>query len=279
MSRFRACFLLALIALPAWCQIVVFPNKPDAARFAVIGDAGTGGKAQYEVGRRMAEYRNGFPFEFVLMAGDNIYGGEKPRDYQRKFEQPYRALLDKGVKFYAALGNHDDPEQSSYKLFNMNGERYYSFRKKNIRFIVLDSNYIDPPQLEWLEKELRGAGQDWTILLFHHPLYSSGDRHGSNLALRKVLEPLFVKYGVDVVFSGHDHFYERIKPQHGIYYFVTGAAGKLRRGDIEKTPLTAKGFDQDCSFLLVEVSGDQLCFQAVSRAGKVVDSGVITRSK
>lgn len=81
-------------------------------------------------------------------------------------------------------------------------------------------------------------------MFFHHPLYSSGGRHGSDRALREQLEPIFLKHGVNVVLSGHDHFYERIKPQKGITYFVSGAAAKLRRGDIERSPLTAKGFDQ-----------------------------------
>ena len=81
-------------------------------------------------------------------------------------------------------------------------------------------------------------------MFFHHPLYSSGASHGSDTALRDQLEPLFIKYGVDAVFAGHEHFYERIKPQKGIYYFVSGGAAKLRKGDIQRTNLTEKGFDR-----------------------------------
>lgn len=93
-----------------------------------------------------------------------------------------------------------------------------------------------------------------------------------------MLEPLFVKYGVNAVFSGHDHFYQRIKPQHGIYYFISGAAGKLRRSNIHKeSDLTAVGFDQDNSFMLVEIAGDNLYFQSISRNGQTVDSGVLSR--
>jgi hypothetical protein len=92
-----------------------------------------------------------------------------------------------------------------------------------------------------------------------------------------VLEPIFVKYGVQVVFAGHEHFYERIKPQQGIHHFVSGAAGKLRRNDIRRTGLTAVGFDDDLSFMLVEIEGDTMHYQAISRAGATVDSGVITR--
>jgi hypothetical protein len=91
------------------------------------------------------------------------------------------------------------------------------------------------------------------------------------------LEPLFVKYGVQVVFAGHDHVYERVKPQKGIYYFTEGASGSLRQGNLRKTGLTAVGYDQDRSFMLVEIAGDELYFQTISRTGQTVDSGVIRR--
>jgi 3',5'-cyclic AMP phosphodiesterase CpdA len=91
----------------------------------------------------------------------------------------------------------------------------------------LESTYLAPEQIEWVEKELKGSGEDWKIMFFHHPLYSSGGRHGSDVALREALEPLFTQYNVSVVFTGHDHFYERIKPQKGIAHFVVGSAGKL----------------------------------------------------
>ena len=95
--------------------------------------------------------------------------------------------------------------------------------------------------------------------------------------VRVLLEPLLVKYGVQVVFSGHDHVYERLKPQKGIHYFVTGSGGKLRKGDLQPSETTAVGFDQDQAFMLVEIGNDDLHFQAVSRTGATVDSGRIRR--
>jgi hypothetical protein len=82
---------------------------------------------------------------------------------------------------------------------------------------------------------------------------------------------------VDAVFAGHEHFYERIKPQKGIYYFTSGAAGKLRRGNIRRGELTAAGFDQDLSFMLIEIDGDRMHFQVIARKGETVDSGVLDR--
>jgi hypothetical protein len=267
------------VALAA--QNIALPNDKDSVHFAVIGDSGTGDAQQYRVAQQIVAARAVFPFDIVLMLGDNLYGGSAPRDYADEFEKPYKTLLDAGVKFYATLGNHDNTNERLYKSFNMNGERYYTFKpsKGNVRFFALDSNYMDNTQLTWLEKELANSGSDWKICYFHHPMYSSGATHGSDLQLRAQLEPLFTKYGVNVVLSGHDHFYERIKPQRGIYYFVSGGAAKLRAGDIRRTGLTEKGFDSGYHFMLMEVAGDTLSFQAISDKGLTVDSGVIARQK
>jgi hypothetical protein len=95
-----------------------------------------------------------------------------------------------------------------------------------------------------------------------------------------VLEPLFLKYNVSLVLNGHDHFYERIKPQKGIAYFVVGSGGQLRVGNIDRgTGITAKGFDTDLAFMAAEIVGDEMYFNVISRLGQIVDSGVITLRK
>ncbi|HKY20775.1 MAG TPA: metallophosphoesterase [Vicinamibacterales bacterium] len=269
--------LTALLAAAVIAQDLTVPNQEGSLKFAVIGDSGTGNSDQYRVAKVFAETRQKFPFEFVLMLGDNMYGSESSRDFQNKFEKPYKPLLDAGIKFYAALGNHDSPNQRMYKAFNMNGERFYTFRPKlGVRFFALDSNYMDRTQLTWLEKELTASGSDWKIVYFHHPIYSSGGRHGSDTALRDQLEPLFLKYGVDVVLAGHEHFYERLKPQKGIHYFISGGAGKLRRGDVGGD-FTEKAFDQGFHFMIFEVVGNQMHFQAISDLNKTIDSGIVSR--
>jgi 3',5'-cyclic AMP phosphodiesterase CpdA len=256
------------------------PNKKDSVHFAVIGDTGTGGREQYQIAEQLNAFRQIFPFDFVIMMGDNLYGGEGTRDYQNKFEKPYKPLLDAKVKFYAALGNHDNPNQRMYKAFNMSGERFYTFKpgKASVRFFGLDSNYMDDAQIAWLKKELAASGSDWKILFFHHPLYSSGEKHGSDVLLREKLEPLFLEHGVDVVFNGHEHFYERLKPQKGIQYFIVGNSAKLRKGNIGSGGLTAKGFDSGYAFMLVEIDGDQMPFQTIDQNGKTIDSGVVKRN-
>jgi 3',5'-cyclic AMP phosphodiesterase CpdA len=267
-----------LAAAGGFAQSPELSGLTDPLRFAVIGDSGTGSRQQREIGERMAIVRQRFPFEFVLMLGDNLYGEQAPRDFERKFERPYAALLNDGVKFYAVLGNHDELLQRYYPLFNLRGRRYYSFApRSSVRMIGLDSTRMDEEQLRWLDQELTGPAPQWTIVFMHHPLYSSGERHGPSLRLRGLLESRFNRGAVDVVFGGHEHFYERHKGQGGIQYFISGAAGQLRKGNIRATDQTACGFDQDNSFMLVELTQDALRFEAIARDGSVVDRGVISR--
>jgi predicted phosphodiesterase len=254
------------------------PLLDKSVRFAVIGDSGTGDRAQYEVAQRMEAYRQAVKFDFVIMLGDNIYGSHSPRDFVKKFEQPYKPLLDAGVKFYASLGNHDDPDDERlYKPFNMGGERYYAFRKGEVGFFALDSNYMDPKQLSWLERNLKNSQGTWKICFFHHPLYNDGRHHGADADLRTQVLPLFQRYGVNAVFSGHEHVYQRIKPENNIYYFVLGNSGKLMTHDFGEARERVKGFDTDQSFMLVEIAGDKLYFQTISRRGETIDSGELPK--
>jgi 3',5'-cyclic AMP phosphodiesterase CpdA len=272
--------LFAALSSLAAAQNLRLPNAQGSLKFAVIGDSGQPGGGQTAIARQLASWRARFPFEFVIMTGDNLYGRERPRDYEKKFAIPYKPLIGAGVKFYASLGNHDDESQTQYKLFNMNGEKYYSFRPKNgVRFFALDSNYVDAKQLDWLGKELAASGSDWKIAFFHHPLYSSGETHGSADLQRELLEPLFLKHGVDVVITGHEHFYERIKPQKGVTYFIVGSSAKLRRGDLRKSGMTASGNDSDYAFMLLEIDGDDMYFQAISDKGVTLDTGRVGRAE
>ena len=259
---------------------LTLPNKEGSVRFVVIGDTGTGSNQQLELAKVMQRYRQTFPFEFVLMVGDNMYGSEKATDYKMKFENVYKPLLDQQVKFYAALGNHDESNQRFYEFFNMEGQEYYRFKKGGASFYALNSNYMDKKQVDWLNEKLASDTAAWKIAFFHHPPYSSGAAHGSDTKLREVVEPIFLKHGVDVVFTGHEHFYERIKPQQGIYYFISGSGGKLRKGDVRRgSPLTDKAFDSDMSFMLLEIDDNQMHYQVVSRTGETVDSGIIANHR
>jgi len=277
-SLLFALMLLVLAVSVLVAQDLTVPVKNGSVKFAVVGDTGTGDKHQLAVAKQLTATRAKFPFQFVIMVGDNLYGGNSAKDYDRKFAIPYKPLLDAGIEFYAALGNHDDPSERFYKPFNMNGERFYTFKPANgVRFFALDSTYVDDRQLKWVDEQLGMSGSDWKIAFFHHPPYSSGETHGSDETLRTQLEPIFVKHGVNVVLTGHEHFYERIKPQKGIAYFITGSSAKLREGNITQTQLTAKGFDSGYTFMIVEISGDDMYYQTMTDTGKTVDSGTVHR--
>ena len=259
---------------------VTLPLKEGSLRFAVIGDTGTATRIQIELGRQMAAWQERVGFKFVLMTGDNIYGADTAAEMKRKFEDPYAALLAKDVKFYAvARATTTTPTSASTSSSTWTASSYYTFRPKmGVRFFALDSNYIDQKQLDVAGEGARGLGlgvedRASSTIRCTRP----GGNHGPALSTREVLEPIFVKHGVSVVLTGHEHFYERIKPQKGILHFISGGGGKLRPGDIKKDPQTAKGFDTDLHFLMMEIDGDDLWFQAVSRTGKTVDSGTFRR--
>lgn len=266
---------------------LALPNADRSIKFAIIGDSGRGSKEQHEVAAQMVAYRQRFDYKFVLMAGDNIYEGAATEDdYRLKFEEPYRLLLDAGVKFYAALGNHDDTNQVFYKPFNMDGHRYYTFVPPvdpitrwdtRVRFFALDSTYLTFEQIRWFEHEVTESRAEWKIAFLHHPLYTSGRYALAARGIRLALESAFVTGGVDVVFSGHEHIYERADLQRGILYFVTGGAGSLRAGDATRSPTIARSYDKDYHFMLAEITDEGFFFQAINRTGVTVDAGSVRR--
>jgi predicted phosphodiesterase len=257
----------------------------DKVRFAIIGDWGTGDRHQIATAKQMFSFHQREPVDFVLSAGDNIYPNGSGRYFPKNFEQPFVDLLRERVKFYTVLGNHDVYEgrqdQREYPLFNMGGQHYYKLERGDglADFFMLDSTNFDATQTTWLENALRESRAKWKVAVFHHPIYSSAKRHGSNPELRKRLEPIFMHYRVNVVFSGHDHIYERTKPQNGIQYFVSGAGGKTRRGDCElSSSIREASFDEDNHFMLIEIEEKQATFQAISETGVLVDNGTIKQA-
>lgn len=288
-TRRQAVASLATLATGALLKPAsVFASLPDDSktRFAVVGDFGTGESDEFAIAARMLEAHRKAAFDLALAVGDNIYPNGSARYFVPNFEKPFEGLLQERVKFYAVLGNHDvengRKDQVNYPLFNMGGSNYYTFSRGNglVDFFMLDSTAFDAGQSNWLEISLRQSRAIWKIVALHHPLYSSGKKHGAETkGLRATLEPLLTRYHVQVVFAGHDHVYERTKPQQGIQHFVTGAGGKMRRGDIDmKSPLRASSYDRDNSFMVVEVDEAEMSFKSISETGEIVDSGVIRQA-
>ena len=263
--------------------------RPVSLKFAVIGDSGQWSRAQRETAAQLAVQHERFPFDTVLMLGDNNYGDGSPESYKVRFEEPYKPLLDADVRFYAARGNHDTGPQWNYALFNMDGHRYYTFQRvagllppvagDHVQFFALDSVNLDDAQLSWLDRELSESKAEWKIAFFHHPIYSSGRYALSSATRRVTLEHVLMEHQVDVVFSGHEHLYERMAPQNGVVYFVAGASGAVRTGDLRPSPYQAYGYDRDLSFMLIEIAGDTLYFSTVNRVGDTVDKGKIVKTR
>jgi 3',5'-cyclic AMP phosphodiesterase CpdA len=282
-------------AAPQRLQVVAADARPPlglktvSLKFAVIGDSGRWSDAQRQTAAQLSLQRQEFPFDFVLMLGDNNYGDGSAESYRQRFELPYKPLVDAGVTFYAALGNHDAGAQWNYPLFNMHGHRYYTFDRSSgvlppvagerVQFFALDTVNLDDEQLSWIDRELSVSKAEWKVVFFHHPIYGSGRYSFSSAARRWTLEQVFIEHEVDLVFSGHEHFYERMNPQSGVMYFVAGGSGSVRRGDFQPGSYSAAGYDRDLTFMLVEIAGEAAYFRAVNRAGEVVDRGKIVRTR
>ncbi|MFB3127635.1 MAG: metallophosphoesterase, partial [Candidatus Acidiferrales bacterium] len=142
----------------------------------------------------------------------------------------------------------------------------------------LEKNKQDPEQLAWLEQALSRSRARWRIVYGHHPLYSTGKRHGGDAGLRKKLESLLTGEGVQVVLAGHDHIYQRFHPQGDVVYFVCGSSGKLRRGNAGPSPLVAAVEDRQRVFMLWEATVEELRFRAINEQGQAFDCGVIRRT-
>ncbi len=168
----------------------------------------------------------------------------------------------------------------------MDGDRYYTFVPPvdpitrwdtRVRFFALDSTYLDRAQSRWFDEETTDSKAEWKIAFLHHPVYTSGRYTLAARGIRFALESAFANGGIDVVFSGHEHIYQRAELQNGILYFVTGGAGSLREGDASASPSIARSYDRDYHFMLAEITDDGFFFQAINRTGMTVDAGVLRK--
>ncbi|BAZ69217.1 metallophosphoesterase [Fischerella sp. NIES-4106] len=252
-------------------------KKDLLLRFVSVADTGTGAKGQYAVAKAMANYHSKNYYNLVVLAGDNIYTNGEIEKINAVFERPYAPLLKKGVKFQAALGNHDirtvnGDLQVKYASFNMRG-RYYTFRRDKVQFFALDTNsnadWIN--QLNWLEKELSQSNATWKIVFGHHPIYASGV-YGSNPDFIQTFTPLFQKYSVQLYINGHEHHYERTRAINGTTYLICGGgAGTRPVGKNEWTEYSA----EKLSFAAYEVFSDRIEVSGIDTANRVFDQGII----
>lgn len=269
------------------CKIASPEARESVTRLAVLGDSGTGKSGQKMLGSTLYHIDQSVSLQGILLAGDNIQAwdgqGEPQEAYREYFEEPYAPLIGNGVPFYAALGNHDLKHvefQVRYPLFHMDGRRYYSriFGPNRVEVFFLDSSTIqqqDSPQIEWIERSLAKSTARWKVVVMHHPMYSTTKKGGSE-ALVHVLEPIFVRTGVDMVLSGHNHVYERLRPIKGIHYFTVGSSGRLDAHSLRPDdPERVAGNDEENVLLTLRFTDDGCRFTAYGSLEKVVDEGEI----
>jgi hypothetical protein len=216
--------------------------EKDSVVFAQIGDFGSAGLPEYEVAEMVKIWNP----EFIISVGDNNYSDGEYQSLKANISSYYgdfiynydapkmyqclgKAFEDKTNRFFPTPGNHDgysrDKLTPYFNYFTLPGnESYYSFQWGPVTFYSLNSIYEDiNREKSWLNEEVKKCQTPFRIAFFHHPPYSTGD-HGDNA----FMQWNFSELGIDVVFSGHDHIYNRIEKddEKGLIYIVNGLGGK-----------------------------------------------------
>jgi 3',5'-cyclic AMP phosphodiesterase CpdA len=246
-----------------------------------FGDSGSGGADQQAVTSQLETV----PFDFMIHLGDIGYDAGSRGNLEDYFFNAYADILETFAAFPAS-GNHEyntedaAPFREAFMLPENGGpggiERWYSYDWGNVHFVVLDTERTGPVQAAWLDADLATNQLPWTIVYFHRPPFSSGE-HGNDTNVQRYFVPLFVKHGVPLVLSGHDHDYERTSPIDGVVYVVSGGGGRGTR-DVGRSPYTAFSLAV-CHFVYLTISGDQLIGHAIDGVGQEFDSFAVTRGQ
>lgn len=252
---------------PGKQEFQALQRREDGASldFFAVGCAGSGNQGQYKLAEIMAAAAEKQDISFVLYLGDNFYGAGvksvKDRQWKTKFEDVFKAPSLE-MPFYAVLGNHDylrNPQaQVEYTALSTRWkmpERYYTFSRTLadgtlVDFFALDTQPIHQgggkEQVAWIEDKLSNSKADWKIVFGHHPVYSGDKLHRSKtLNVRQALEPLFIKYGVQLYLSAHSHNIEVMREMSGVNYIISGAGSRPRNvywGDNTRFAYAAIGF-------------------------------------
>ncbi len=244
----------------------------EPVRFMAFGDSGGGGSDQQQLFRHMYDV----PYDLIIHTGDIAYDSGTIGEFEDNVFSVYADLF-KSLPFFPAAGNHEyetmqgAPFRDVFSLPSA-GEQWYSYDWGRVHFVALDTEADYATQAEWLDRDLESSTLPWTIVYLHRPPYSSGE-HLSDLVLRDALAPILEKHGVQLVLSGHDHDYERMVPQAGVAYVVTGGGGRGTR-PVGNSDFTAFS-EEVIHFVQVEVGADELVLHAIDGIGVEFDSMVV----
>jgi hypothetical protein len=252
----------------------------QAFSVAVWGDSGVGDAGQKQLAQQIEKNKP----DLLVHTGDLIYNRGEWRNFDPYFFSIYQSTL-KRVPFYGTLGNHDVRTQNGQPFLEnfvlprngpvgVEAERNYAFDYANAHWVVIDTNQststLRDTIVPWIEADLKRSRATWKFVVFHQPPFSSG-LHGDDKSIKDVLVPVLARMDVDVVFNGHDHSYERFKPQNGVTYIVTGAGGAARYPRRRKRDITAF-FDNDhWSFTRLDIFKSTLRARQIATDGRVLD--------
>ena len=263
-------------------------GMPDL-RFAVIGDSGFGDDQTRELVERMDSY----DLDFVLHTGDSVYNAFEESGPAEAFATKYFKMfapLMLELPIFTVLGNHDfdQPARSNGRPYFVRAfpgfadpsipqsalGTWYAVERSGIQFIMLDSNSFHggggrAEQTAWLEERLEDPNFRFSIPVFHTPPYTSGLHRNDGQALGLDWGPLFETAGVPLVFSGHDHNYERIE-RNGVTYVVSGGGSPVLYRESGRVEGSQK-FQRRMHFVLVEAAAEHLSITAIDIDGTVLD--------
>ena len=259
------------ILAPAGFRTAPTAGSGSKISFVAFGDSGSGGADQMAILDQLSTV----PFRLMLHTGDIAYESGTLAEFEDNYFAVYADLL-RSFAMFPAIGNHDDRDvfRQVYDLpFAAGGHNWYSFDHGDVHFVALDTTEMIPEQAAWLEEDLAANQLPWVVVYGHHPPYSSGSEHGSSIEFRQLFGPILEEHRVDLVLSGHDHDYERIAPQNGVHYLVTGGGGRGTRpvGTSEFTEFS----EAVLHFVYVEIEGDRLLLHAIDGAGTEFDQLLI----
>lgn len=279
-------------------QTVRAPGQ--AFNFIVFGDSGRGSQGQFSLAAEMARLTPA-P-DFLVHAGDIIYASRLRAHYADRFFTPYRHLLPR-IGFWPCPGNHEfeDGRADAYQeVFELpaNGPEglpadfNYWFDYASARFAMIDSNADEATLAQrvapWLRQVMSEPGPRWKFAVLHHPPYTGG-KYAPDQRIQRALVPTFETVGIDVVFSGHDHNYQRthplrggqiVAPDEGIVYIITGAGGATlyQPAATSRPTFTAAADHEHHSFTHVAIDGGTLRMRQVTIGGDVLDEWRLEKS-
>jgi hypothetical protein len=254
------------------------PPAPTNVSFLAVGDFGVGGRTEASLGLRMERHATLNAADLLVLLGDNDYT-RSPTRFRTNWRRSFGWARESGLSVAGVLGNHDvEVAGGRYELAPLGmPRRYYTRRLGDVELFLLDSNSVSAAQTAWLRARLSSSTAAWKIAVFHHPPYSCGG-HGGDSRVKARWVPLFERYGVQLVLTGHDHNYQRFATRNGVTYVVHGGGGaslyRLRRCS-SAYPRRVRALYEH-GFVEVTVADDQLELRAVDLRGRVRDRLTLT---